>query len=70
MKKCKKCSFLCVLLCLTGIAGVIVFLFWDKIKALVFNSKYEDKILSLIDTARLAWDLINWPIDFVRALLP
>lgn len=71
MKKKKTgCSFLLVLFCLTGVGALIWLLFKDKIMELVFNSKYEDQILKLMDVLRLVWDLVNWPIDFVRALLP
>ena len=31
---------------------------------------FKDKILALLDTGRLVWDLVRWPIDYVRAILP
>ena len=71
MKKTKKrCGFLGILFCLTGVGALVWFLFKDKIMEKFFNSKYEDSILKVMDVARLAWDLINWPIDYVKALLP
>ena len=63
-------KFFKVLLCLTGIGAAVWFLFKDKIMEEVFNSKYEDTILKLLDVARLALDLLQWPIDWVRAQLP
>lgn len=69
MKKLKK--FFAVILCLSGV-GFVAYKFFtsDAAKEKFFNSMYEDKILGLMDTGRLVWDLINWPIDYVRALLP
>ena len=68
-KKCR-CCFLKLLVCLSGIGAIVWFVFGDKIKEAVFNSKYEDKVLSLLETFRLLLDLLGWPIDYVRALLP
>ena len=71
MKKAKcRCGFFKVLLCLTGIGAVVGFLFKDKIREAAFNSMYEDTILSLMDVGRLVLDLVQWPIDWVKAMLP
>ena len=69
MKKNKKCGLLGLLLCLVA-AGVCGYLFKDKIRDKFFNSKYEDTYLKLLDVGRLVWDLVNWPVDWVRAMLP
>lgn len=69
MKKKKKCGFLGLILCLAGIA-LCGYLFKDKIRDKFFNSKYEDAYLKLVDVGRLVWDLVNWPVDWVRAMLP
>ena len=69
MKKSKKCGFLGVLLCLAGI-GVVGYFLREKIRERFFNSMYEDQYLKLVDVGRLVWDLVNWPIDWVRAMLP
>lgn len=71
MKK-KKCGCRClkIFLCLTGIGAGIYFLFKDLLMDRFFNSKYEDKILKGLEIGRLALDLLMWPIDYVRALLP
>ena len=63
------CKFFTVILCLAGVGG-IAYLLKDKIKEAIFNSKYEDEILKLLDVARLALDLLSWPINYVKAILP
>jgi len=68
-KKCG-CRFLKILLCLTGIGVVVYILFKDVLMDKYFNSKYEDKILKGLEIGRLALDLLMWPIDYIRALLP
>ena len=72
MKKKKKCGcgFLKAFLCLTGIGVVLCFLLKDKIKDKFFNAKYEDAIFKVMDVARLATDLLMWPVDYIRAILP
>lgn len=68
MKKFFK--FLKVLVFLSGLGAIGYFLFKDKIKDKFFNSKYEDAYLKAVDVGRLVWDLVNWPIDYVKAILP
>lgn len=68
-KKCC-CKLPLILLAILGVTAGGCYLFKDKIMEKVFNSKYEDKILALLDTGRLVWDLVRWPIDYVRAILP
>lgn len=63
-------TFLKVMLILSGLGVVIYVLFKDKIKAAIFNSKYEDVYLAIVDKAHLLGDLVQWPVDYVRALLP
>lgn len=70
MKKKCKCSFLKVLLCLTGVGAILYFLFKDKLKDKFFNAKYEDTIFKAMEGLRLASDLLMWPVDYVRAMLP
>ena len=50
--------------------GAVLYLFKDKLKDTFFNSQYEDELFKLLDIGRLAWDLVRWPVDYVRALLP
>ena len=56
MKKAKK---LLVIACLGGVGYLLVKLILG-----------EDTYLAILDKVRLVGDLIMWPIDFVRALLP
>ena len=36
----------------------------------LFEILGEDTYLAILDKVRLVGDLIMWPVDFVRALLP
>lgn len=63
-------NFLKIMLILSGVGVVIYILFKDKIKAAIFNSKYEDLYLAAVDKALLLGDLVQWPVDYVKALLP
>ena len=68
MKKAKK--FL-VLLCLGCLGfGCAQVLKTDKAQEKLFGLLGEDAYLAILDKLRLAGDLLGWPIDFVRALLP
>ena len=69
MKKLKKLFW--VVACIGGV-GALGYYLWnnDKARAKFFNSMYEDTILKLMDVGRLALDLLSWPINFVKALLP
>ena len=68
MKKLKK---LLVLACLGG-AGYLLakLLKTDKAQEKLFEILGEDVYLAVLDKVRLLGDLLMWPIDFVRALLP
>ena len=42
----------------------------DEVKQKLFEALGEDTYLAIQDKAYLLGDLLMWPIDFVRALLP
>ena len=66
----KLCKTLAILLAVLSGVGAVLYLFKDKLKDTFFNSQYEDELFKLLDIGRLAWDLVRWPVDYVRALLP
>ena len=69
MKKTFKKVF--TLLCISGIAAIAgMVLKKDSVKDKLFELLGEDTYLALDDKAHLLGDLLMWPIDFVRALLP
>lgn len=68
MKKAKK---LLVLACLGGVGYLLAkVLKTDAAQEKLFEVLGEDTYLAILDKVRLVGDLIMWPIDFVRALLP
>ena len=68
MKKLKK---LFVIACLGGVGYLLAKLLkTDKAQEKLFEVMGEDTYLAVLDKVRLLGDLIMWPIDFVRALLP
>ena len=42
----------------------------EEVQEKLFAIRGEDTYLAILDKVRLGGDLIMWPIDFVRALLP
>ena len=42
----------------------------DEVQKKLFEVLGEDTYLAVLDKVRLGGDLLMWPIDFVRALLP
>lgn len=42
----------------------------DEAQEKLFGILGEDTYLAVLDKVRLLGDLLMWPIDFVRALLP
>ena len=42
----------------------------DEVQEKLFEVLGEDTYLAILDKVRLGGDLIMWPIDYVRALLP
>ena len=42
----------------------------DEVQEKLFQILGEDVYLAILDKVRLGGDLLMWPIDFVRALLP
>lgn len=42
----------------------------DEVQEKLFQVLGEDVYLAILDKVRLGGDLLMWPIDFVRALLP
>ena len=72
MKKVKKkaAKFL-VLVCLGGVGFLLAKLIkTDFAKEKLFKILGEDTYLAIEDKVYLLGDLLMWPIDFVRALLP
>ena len=67
MKKAKR--LLVAVTCLGGI-GFYKLLKNDSVQEKLFSILGEDLYLAVLDKVRLLGDLIMWPIDFVRALLP
>ena len=68
MKKLKK---LLVLACFGCVGyGLVKLLSTDEAQEKLFGILGEDLFLAILDKARLLGDLLMWPIDFVRALLP
>ena len=68
MKKAKK---LLVIACLGGVGYLLVKLLKvDAVREKLFEVMDEDLYLAIKDKPYLLGDLLMWPIDFVRALLP
>lgn len=68
MKKLKK--FL-ILVCFGCVGfGLAKLLSTDEAQEKLFGILGEDTYLAVLDKVRLLGDLLMWPIDFVRALLP
>ncbi len=42
----------------------------DEVQEKLFQVLGEDAYLAILEKARLGGDLLMWPVDFVRALLP
>lgn len=69
MKKKVKKFF--ALVCLGGVSYLLAKLVQnDDVKDKLFEVMGEDRYLAVEATARLAIDVLQWPIHFVRALLP
>ncbi|MBQ9684932.1 MAG: hypothetical protein IJV41_00100 [Oscillospiraceae bacterium] len=68
MKNVKKLLVLACLGCLGF--GTAKLLKTDAAQEKLFALLGEDTYLAILDKARLLGDLLMWPIDFVRALLP
>ena len=58
-----------VILCAVGY-GLYKLLKTDKAQESLFDFLGEDNYLSILDKVRLAGDLLGWPVEFIRALLP
>ena len=62
---------LLALACFGGVAYVLSQLLKrDEVQEKLFAILGEDTYLAILDKVRLGGDLLMWPIDFVRALLP
>ncbi len=67
-KKAKKALVLAVL---GGVGYLIVKLLrTEEAKDKLFEALGEDKYLAILNTVNLVGDLLSWPINFVKALLP
>ena len=42
----------------------------DTVQQMLFQVLGEDTYLKILELTRLGGDLLMWPVDFVRALLP
>ena len=68
MKTLKK---LLVLVCIGCLGyGISKLLRRDWAQEKLFSILGEDTYLTILDKVRLLGDLLMWPVDFVRALLP
>ena len=68
LKKLKKFLILACFGCVGyGLAQVLK---TDEAQEKLFGILGEDLYLAILDKVRLLGDLLGWPIDFVRALLP
>lgn len=72
MKKCKKkLTKLLVLACLGGVGYLVAKLLrTDAAQDKLFEILGEDKYLAILEKVNLLGDLLSWPINFVKALLP
>ena len=68
LKKLKKFLLLACLGCLGY--GLYKLLKTDEAQEKLFGILGEDTYLAVLEKVRLLGDLLMWPIDFVRALLP
>ena len=67
-KTAKKLLFL---VCFGGCAYVLGKLVQkSEVQEKLFQVLGEDTYLAILDKVRLGGDLLMWPVDFVRALLP
>ena len=67
----KKAKKLLVLAVLGGVGYLIVKLLrTEEAKDKLFEALGEDKYLAILNTVNLVGDLLSWPINFVKALLP
>ncbi len=67
----KKAKKVLVLAVLGGIGYVLVKLLkTEAAQDKLFEVLGEDKYLKILDTVNLLGDLLSWPINFVKALLP
>jgi len=42
----------------------------EALQEKLFNGKYEDQFLKVVELARLAGDVCMWPVHYVKAILP
>ena len=58
-----------VILCAVGY-GLYKLLNTDRAQESLFDLLGEDNYLNILDKVRLVGDLLGWPVEFIRALLP
>ncbi len=58
-----------VILCAVGY-GLYKLLNTAKTQESLFDILGEDNYLNILDKVRLVGDLLGWPVEFIRALLP
>lgn len=69
MKKKAKKFF--VVACFGGIGyGIVKLLQLESVKDMLFAALGEDRYLKIEGVTRTATDVLQWPVHFVKALLP
>ena len=68
VKKVKQLLFLAFIGCLC--CGAYKLLCNERVQEKLFSILGEDLYLALLEKARLLGDLMKWPVEYVRALLP
>ena len=64
-------TFMKKLIALVGVGGLVYVVATNEtVKEKLFNGKYEDQILKLIELGYLASDVMMWPVHYVKAILP
>ena len=59
------------LIALVGVGGLVYVLATNEtVKEKLFNGKYEDQFLKLVELGYLASDVLMWPVHYVKAILP
>ena len=67
-KKAKRLFAFIVLGCVGVCVGKLLQI--ERVRDKLFELLGEDRYIALDSTVRLLGDLLMWPVDFVRALLP
>jgi len=68
MKKNNKLVVLGILAAVFGLGYAIIKS--DFVQSKLYDGAHEDLTFAIRDILRLVGDILMWPVDFVRALLP